>query len=199
YHLLTSPRTAEVLVGPAGAGKTHTLAQVARAWSTSGRHVIGLATSQMGANALREAGIGHTLNTSQFLGHLPGRRGARGAIQIPAESLIIVDEVSMTSTPDLADITDLAVAGGHKLIISGDHAQLSAVESGGAMSLLVSRLGHVQLGEAQRFTQEWEAEASLRIREGDTAALDEYAAHGRLRGGTLEQVKAAARRMYVAD
>ena len=63
YHLLTSPRTAEVLVGPAGAGKTHTLAQVARAWSASGRHVIGLATSQMGANALREAGIGHTLNT----------------------------------------------------------------------------------------------------------------------------------------
>ena len=105
----------------------------------------------------------------------------------------------MTSTPDLADITDLAVAGGHKLIVSGDHAQLSAVESGGAMSLLVSRLGHVQLGEAQRFTQEWEAEASLRIREGDTAALDEYAEHGRLRGGTLEQVKAEARRMYVAE
>ena len=44
------------------------------------------------------------------------------------------------------------------------------------MALLVSRLGHVQLGEAQRFTQEWEAEASLRIREGDTAGLDEYAA-----------------------
>jgi hypothetical protein len=198
YHVLTSPRVAEVLVGPAGAGKTYTLGAAARAWRESGRQVIGVATSQQGANELRKAGIEHTLNSSQFLGHLPGQRGARGAIGIPPESLIIIDEASMMSTPDLADIAALTVVGGHKLVIAGDHAQLSAVESGGGMNMLVGQLGHVRLGEVARFSEPWEGPASLRLRAGDLTALEEYADHGRLRGGTPEQVKAAARQQYVS-
>jgi hypothetical protein len=156
YHLLTSPRVVEVLVGPAGAGKTFVMGAAARAWTESGRHVIGLATSQQGANELAKAGIAHTANTSQFLGHLPGRRGARGAIEIPPESLIIIDEASMTSTQDLADIAALAVAAGYKVAVVGDHAQLSAVESGGGFGLLGGQNGYVQLAEVQRFAQAWE-------------------------------------------
>ena len=161
--------------------------------------MVGLATSQQGANELGKAGIEHTLNTRQFLGHLPGQRGARGAIDIPPESLIIVDEASMTSTPDLADIADLAVAAATSWSSPATTPSCRAVESGGGDVLLVGSLGHVQLGEAQRFAQAWEGAASLRLREGDLTALEEYADHGRLRGGTLEQVKAAARRTYVAQ
>lgn len=198
YHLLTSPRTLEVLVGPAGSGKTHTLAEVARAWKASGRDVVGVATSQMGANALREAGIERTYNTAQFLGHTKTERGARGPVPLEPETLIILDEASMTSTPDACDIAEMAVRGGHKGVASGDHAQLQAVESGGAMGLMVAELGHVKLAEAVRFSQEWEQGASLDLRAGRTAALEAYQDHGRLRGGTPDEVKAGMRRLYVA-
>jgi hypothetical protein len=76
YHVLTSPRTAEVLVGPAGSGKTRTLVQAAHAWQDGGRQVIGLATSQGGRNVLANAGVPLAENTSVFLGHSPARRGA---------------------------------------------------------------------------------------------------------------------------
>lgn len=66
YHLLTSPRTVEVLVGPAGSGKTRTLASVARAATEAGRPVLGLATSHAGRNALADAGVPQALNTAQF-------------------------------------------------------------------------------------------------------------------------------------
>ena len=79
FHALTSPRTAEVLVGPAGSGKTRALAEAARAWkAATGGRVIGLTASQSARNVLAEAGVDHAENTASFLGHLPGQRGARG-------------------------------------------------------------------------------------------------------------------------
>ena len=198
YHVLTSPRTAEVLVGPAGSGKTHTLVQAAWAWQAHGGQVIGLATSQGGRNVLANAGVPLAENTSVFLGHSPGQRGARGIRDLPAGSLILMDEASMTSTADLADIIGYAAAHGHKVIVCGDHAQLAAVESGGGMQLLVGSLGHVQLAEAVRFREEWEQDASLRLREGDATALENYDSHGRIRGGSPDDAMADARRLYVS-
>ena len=58
---------------------------------------------------------------------------------------------------------------------------------------------HVQLAEPKRFAAEWEADASLRVRTGDAAVLDEYEEHGRIRGGgTLDEVMDEARKQYLA-
>ena len=59
---------------------------------------------------------------------------------------------------------------------------LAAVEGGGAMALLADRLGYVQLAEPVRFTAAWERAASLRLRQGDATALDDYDQHGRICG-----------------
>jgi ABC-type cobalamin transport system ATPase subunit len=76
--VLTSARVAEVLVGPAGSGKTRVLAEAAPAWTCSGTGpVIGLATAQAARNVLAAAGVEVAENSSVFLGHLPGRRGAQ--------------------------------------------------------------------------------------------------------------------------
>ena len=50
-----------------------------------------------------------------------------------------------------------------------------------------------------RFTHDWEREASLRLRAGDTTVIPEYEDRGRLHEGTLEQMQAAAMRAYLAD
>ena len=198
YHVLTSPSVAEVLVGPAGSGKTRTLVQAARAWQQQGGEVIGLATSQGGRNVLARAGVPLAENTAVFLGHSPGQRGAWGIRDLPPRSLILMDEASMTSTADLADIIGYAAGHGHKVVVCGDHAQLAAVESGGGMQLLVGSLGHVQLAEAVRFREAWEQNASLRLRDGDAAALEDYDNHGRIRGGSPNDAMADARRLYVS-
>src|SRR5207247_8467059 len=139
------------------------------------------------------------LNTAQFLGHgSNGERGARGIRALAPGTVILLDEASMTSTPDLRDIAVYAARGGHKLIVCGDHAQLGAVESGGGMSLLVDELGHIELGEAVRFAEPWEQDASLRLRQGETAVLAVYDDHGRIRGNTPAEAMEDARRLYVA-
>ena len=199
FHALTSERTVEVIVGPAGSGKTRTLAEASRAWiAAGGGQVVGIATAQAARNVLASAGVELAENSSVFLGHGPAQRNARPAREIDAGTLLVIDEASMMSMADLEQIVSLAAAGGAKVLISGDQQQLEAVESGGGMMLLARRLGHVQLAEAVRFNEQWERDASLRLRTGDASVLDVYDEHGRLSGADPEQAMSGAVRKYVA-
>ena len=200
YHALTSDRTVEVIVGPAGSGKTRTLAQASRAWINAGMgEVIGIATAQAARNVLASAGVRVAENSSIFLGHMPGQRNARPVRKIGPGTLLVIDEASMMSMTDLEHIVSHATANGAKVLICGDQEQLEAVESGGGMMLLARRLGHVQLAEAVRFKAQWERDASLRLRAGDASVLDTYDEHGRVRGAEPEQAMSDAVRMYVAN
>ena len=190
FYVLTSPRVAEVLVGPAGTGKTFTAGEAARSWIEAGRGiVVGTATSQNASNELTRAGVHIAKNTTQLIANLG---------KIPEGSLIWLDEGSMVSMEHAAQIVAYAAEHGCKVVISGDQQQLAAVEGGGAMMLLASRMGYVQLGEPVRFANAWEGDASLRLRRGDATALDEYSVHGRIRGGDPEWVMREAARAYVA-
>ncbi len=200
FLALTSPRRAELIVGPAGTGKTYTAARIAAAWRAAGMgRVSGIAATSAGRNVLVEAGIPVAENTAQFLGHLPGQREARGATSLGPNALLILDEASTTSMPDLAAIIRHAARSGAKLVITGDHAQLGAVQSGGGMAMLARKMGHAQLTEAVRFRNDWEGTASLGIRAGEVSALAEYDAHGQLRGGSYEEMAEQAARAYLAE
>ena len=196
--MLTDGKRVSVINAPAGSGETHVLAEAGRAWEAAGLGpVIGITASQSARNTLA-AGVPVSYNTAQFLGHLPGRRGARGPLPIAPGTLLSVDETSMISGPELADLISLAEATGSKVILAGDTAQLQAVENGGGMSLLADRLGYVQLAEPVRFRAGWEQAASLRLRAGDVSVLAEYDQHGRIIGGGPEQMLDAAAAAYVA-
>jgi conjugative relaxase-like TrwC/TraI family protein len=200
FWVLISARRAEVLAGPAGSGKTRTVAEMARMWRSAGiGEVIGLTTSQTAANVLAEVGIARAYNTARFLGHTEDRREARGPLPVAQGSLLIVDEASMMSLADVAAILALARERGCKVVVTGDHEQLAAVEGGGAMMLLARRQGWMQLAEPQRFTHAWEREATLRLRAGDVTVLAEYEEHGRLRGGTSDEAAEQAYRGWLAD
>src|SRR5207244_1775400 len=153
--------------------------------------------SQSARNTLA-AGVPQSYNSAQFLGHLPGRRGARGPVPIGPGTLLVIDEASMLSGPDLADLIAYARARGAKIILAGDISQLQAVENGGGMSLLTSHLGYARLAEPVRFRHQWEQAASLRLRDGDTTVLADYDQHARIHGGDPEQMMDAAAAAYVA-
>ncbi len=210
----TSARRLDVLVGPAGTGKTRTLAIVARAWAhTHGPDsVLGLAPSATAAAELALALGVACENTAKWLHETtvrtaePAGAGAgAGAGSTPerwsmrAGQLVIVDEASMVSTAHLDSLLAQARAAGAKLLLTGDHHQLAAVEAGGAFSLL-AETGHAfELGALWRFRQRWEAEATRALRTGDPTALDAYAHHHRLHDGPADLMQEAAYAAWAAD
>jgi conjugative relaxase-like TrwC/TraI family protein len=195
---LTDGKRVSVINAPAGSGKTWVLTETGRAWTAAGLGpVVGITAAQSARNTLA-AGVPVSCNSAQFLGHLPGRRGARGPVETGPGPLLMVDEASTMPGPDLADLIAYAKARHGKLVLAGDTSQLQAVENGGGMSLLAGTLGYVRLAEPVRFRAAWEQQASLRLRDGDVTVLADYDQHGRIHGGDPEQMIDAAAAAYVA-
>src|SRR5665647_1723765 len=88
--------------------------------------------------------------------------------------LLIVDEASLAGTLALDTLIAQARAADAKVLLVGDHAQLSAVDAGGAFHLLTERGRPVVLSSLWRFSHRWEAEATRHLRTGRPAALDAY-------------------------
>ena len=196
--VLTDGTRVSVINAPAGSGKTRVLTDTGRAWAAAGLGpVVGITASQSARNTLA-AGVPVSYNAAQFLGHLPGRRGARGPVETGPAPLLVIDEASAMPGPDLADLISYAEARDGKVILAGDTGQLQAVENGGGMSLLAAALGYVRLAEPVRFRDDWEQQASLRLHDGDTTVLADYDQHGRIIGGEPEQMMDAAAAAYVA-
>ena len=196
--VLTDGKRVSVINAPAGSGKTHVLTEGGKAWAAAGLGpVVGITAAQSARNTLA-AGVPVSYNSAQFLGHLPGRRGARGPVETGPGPLLLVDEASTMPGPDLADLISYAQACDGKVILAGDTSQLQAVENGGGMSLLAGALGYARLAEPVRFRAAWEQHASLRLRDGDHTVLADYDQHGRIFGGDPEQMMDAAAAAYLA-
>src|SRR5258708_14970522 len=144
-------------VGPAGSGKTYTVAAGARAWEANGGHVIGVTCSQAAANILAKAGIGETWNSTRFLGAVD-----RG-MQIPRGTLFVIDEGSMMSMAHLARLTDLAEQTGGKIFLTGDHPQLAAAAARGGMTLAAHHPRVTPPSVPRRVAAGWESESPPRL------------------------------------
>jgi len=236
--IATSGRVLDVLVGPAGTGKTSTMAALRAAWETEHGpgSVVGLAPSAAAAEVLGdELGIG-TENTAKWLTEwrripeLAARRDhlatqlarhphplsawgrqlrdrlevAERAVEerhLRAGQLVIVDEASLAGTFALDELVTAAGDAGAKVLLVGDWAQLSAVDAGGAFSLLVADRGDLapELADVRRFRSEWEKTASVELRLGGETALDAYDAHGRVTGGERAEMLERLYQAWKAD
>ncbi|HUY45233.1 MAG TPA: MobF family relaxase, partial [Streptosporangiaceae bacterium] len=200
YGVLTSGRAIDILVGAAGTGKTRTVVKIAEVWTDAGvGRVIGLTTSTNAAHTLAAEGLAESYNFAAFLGRIKDSDQTRGHVPVRPGDLLVVDEASMVSTADLAAVEDIATRCGAKILLTGDTEQLSAPEAGGVMRLLADEHGYYQLHTIQRFEHQWEAEASQRLRGGETDAIAEYDQRGRVLEGTREQMADAAYQRWLAD
>ena len=206
--IATSGRRLDVLVGPAGTGKTRTLAMLTMAWQvTHGPgSVLGLAPSATAATELALSLRIPCETTAKWL-HQRGDAMTHAGPPLQAGSLVIVDEASMASTAHLDAVLREVTDAGAKLLLVGDHHQLGAVEAGGAFALLAdtaTERGHAHtLAGLWRFSHQWEADATRALRTGDPitvgAALDSYAAHGRLHHGDNDTVVESAYAAWRGD
>ncbi|QKJ21109.1 MobF family relaxase [Microbacterium hominis] len=197
HSIATSARSLDVLIGPAGAGKTTAMHALRLAWEHEhGRgSVIGLAPSAAAARELADdLGIA-TENTAKWLHeHHHGRATVR------AGQLVIIDEASLADTLTLDRINTLATRAGAKVLLVGDWAQLQSVDAGGAFRMLVeARTDAPELADVHRFRNAWEKEASLDLRSGRVQALDAYGAHDRIAGGDADAMADAAYSAWLQD
>jgi conjugative relaxase-like TrwC/TraI family protein len=220
--IATSGRRLDVLVGPAGTGKSTAMAGLRTAWEAEHGpgSVIGLAPSAGAAEVLgAQLGV-ETENTAKWLTEnrrLPERIALRNNLahrlaahpgsmrlrtqladvesdiqcwQLRPGQLVIVDEASLAGTFTLDHLVTTAAAVGAKVLLTGDWAQLSGVEAGGAFALLTHDRGELvpELSDVRRFQADWEKAASIELRLGRHTAIDAYQVHGRISEGEREDM-----------
>lgn len=202
--IASSGRPVDVLVGPAGAGKTTSLEKLLEIWEA--QHgpgsVRGLAPTARASEVLAESLGITTENTAKWL-HETGRGTTdRDGFdyQLKAGELMIVDEASIAGTIALDQLRAQAENVGAKLLLVGDWAQLAAVDAGGAFGLLATDRDDVpELVNLHRFKADWEGDASKLLRLGRTSGLDAYLEHDRISWGFDETVVSAAVDAWKAD
>ncbi|KRD42777.1 conjugal transfer protein [Cellulomonas sp. Root930] len=222
--ILMSTRSLDVLVGPAGSGKTTTLAALADAWRQIRGDVVGLAPSASAAATLSEALSARCETAAKWIHESAGDGASQRALRYETDStivsdstssywernaanqrrsvlvveqdrwrfhrgdLVIVDEASMADTRTLAALVEQAAVADAKVLLVGDHLQRGAVDAGGAFGMLARRGPAAELRTLWRFSQPWEARATLELRHGQPAALDAYVQHGRVSHGSHDDM-----------
>ncbi|WP_415093472.1 MobF family relaxase [Nocardioides sp.] len=196
-RIAVSGRRLDLLVGPAGAGKTTAMHALKTAWvKAHGKEsIVGLAPSAVAAQVLAEdLGIACE-NTAKWL-----HEHDRGRAEFRSGQLVIIDEATLAGTLTLDRLTALAAEAGAKVLLVGDWAQLQSVDAGGAFSLLASaRPDTPELTEVHRFTHEWEKTASLDLRFGRAEVIGTYVEMDRVQQGTTDEMMDAAYLAWAAD
>lgn len=186
----TSPKMLGLGIGAAGTGKSTAMGLVRAAVTDAGGRVIGLAPSAVAAANLGEQ-LGITaVTTDKFLLGKP-----TAPLQVTPGTLVIVDEAGMQGTAKLANVVRVVERGGGLVRFIGDDRQLSAVQAGGALRLLVNELGAAELESIHRFSNPEEAAASLLLRtpsEHEADPFTWYKDNGRVQAGDLETVEGLA-------
>jgi conjugative relaxase-like TrwC/TraI family protein len=197
--IAASGRQLDLLVGPAGAGKTTTMRALRHAWIAEHGQgsVVGLAPSANAAQTLADdLGIACDNTTKWLFEHDRGDP----AYQLHPGQLVIVDEATLAATTTLDRLSRFATAAGAKLLLVGDAYQLSSVDAGGAFALLVDRRPDApELTEIHRFKHAWEKPASLALRRGDGAVISTYAREHRIEEGSTDEMLDAAYEGWRSD
>lgn len=195
---VTDERLLVVGIGPAGAGKTTSMKVAVDTVHATGQRVFGLAPTAVAASVMKNELDIEASTIASFIGD-----NSQIALQIKPGDMILVDEIGMATTPDLAKILDIARERGASVRGIGDYRQLAAIGSGGALRLVEAKAGAIYLEDVFRFKNKEEAAASLALREpslvGDDKPFGWYLDNKRITAGSKEGMVADVFAAYSAD
>lgn len=186
----TSGLRVQLVLAPAGSGKTTAMGVLASAWMARGWSVTGLAPQASAAQELSAAMPGVESDTVDKLVHdIELAEATKTAVPaqwdtITAGSLVIIDEAGLASTRNL-DATIRFVNGrGGRVLLVGDEAQRAASGAGGVLRDIDITHGSLTLTEVMRFKDPIQGEASLALRAGDVSGLGYYLDRGQIHAVT---------------
>ena len=125
-------------IGVAGAGKTAMLTPLVECWHAQGRVVFGTAIAWRQAQDLDGSGI--PAKNCLALAALLARTRS-GLITLNESTVVVLDEVGLTSTHQFLEILELREKCNFTLVGIGDPLQAHAVDAGSVIELLQRALG----------------------------------------------------------
>jgi conjugative relaxase-like TrwC/TraI family protein len=194
-RMLTSGAGVEVVVGPAGAGKTAALRAAHQAWQQAGVDVRGVALAAIAARTLEDGTGIPSQSLTRLVRAIRSGNSQRG---LPGPGgVLVLDEAGMVGTRDLAWLDATTRAAQVKLVLIGDPAQLPEIDAGGLFGGYTRSMPCARLSGNLRQREAWEREALQLLRDGDVlGALDSYGDAGRLH---LHDGTTSARAAIIAD
>lgn len=171
-HLTCSGNIA-LVCGYAGTGKTYMLKAAKEIWEQSGFNMIGLATAGKAASGLEsETGI----SSKTIYAFLEAVKN--NTIHLDERTIIVMDEMGMTSLDDMSAVMDIAKIHNAKVTGVGDMEQTQPVGRGAPQRAMVDALGAVYLDEIIRQKHEWQRDATRLFETNQTAlGFELYEAH----------------------
>ena len=181
-----------LVVGPAGTGKTTALTPAVEQLHDEGRPTFGVAPSAAAADVLA-SGTGIDADTiDKLLTEHSLDRPPQHRYDLPVGTTVVVDEAGMVGTGRLEALASLADRRGWRVALVGDPMQFAAVGRGGMFEHLIDTHSAIELDQVHRFSNDWERQASLRLRRSDPTVADVYDLEGRLHGGTATRMEREA-------
>ncbi|GAB3438206.1 AAA family ATPase [Insolitispirillum peregrinum] len=185
-----------VVQGRAGTGKSYMMSAWMEAHRDSGHRVIGLAPTNIVAQAMIADGFTEGKTVDSIL-----HAAKKGLLDWDANTVLILDEAGMVSNDRMKTLLELAAERGAKILMVGDDRQLPAVERGGLFADLGQRY---PAGELTVITRQKEAEqnkAATHFSRGEfEQGMRIYAETGRLHiTGTDAEAREALLERWKSD
>jgi conjugative relaxase-like TrwC/TraI family protein len=163
-----------------GTGKTTALGAAREAWEGAGFPVIGCAVANTAKQELKDAGIEDAYSIASLLIRT-GELRSEGVMPLARGTVIVVDEASMVTTPDLDALRFLAVECAGKLVLIGDPQQIGAIGPGGAYGVLTQSIEPARLTTIRRQQRPEDRAFVSLVHEGrGSEALDLLRTQGRV-------------------
>ncbi|MEZ5215685.1 MAG: AAA family ATPase [Ilumatobacteraceae bacterium] len=138
--LLTSERFCDVVVAPAGSGKTFSLNAARQGWEANGHRVIGVS---LAARAAKELAAQANIRSSTAAALEGDLRASRN--RFDSRTVLVIDEAAMMGTRQMATLLVHAYEAGSKVVLVGDPHQLQSIEAGGLLRGLSDRIDVFEL------------------------------------------------------
>jgi conjugative relaxase-like TrwC/TraI family protein len=175
-----------------GSGKTTALNAAREVWAESAIFVGGISTPRSASNELEDQTDIPSISIAKFLIRCE-ERVAKGKEPLPRGMVVVMDEATLTPTPQFAAVVEYVERCDGKLVGIGDPRQIGAVGPGGTFGHLTNEAEAIILTEIRRQRDPVDRRIVELAHEGrGSDALDLFRAKDRLIiGDTLDEVKGA--------
>ncbi|WP_037213756.1 AAA family ATPase [Rickettsia tamurae] len=160
--ILVTDKGIRILRGRAGTGKSHVLGIAYQLATSRRQNVIGLAPTHKAVTELKDKGYEQCHTVKGFLFKLYNSR-----INLPRNSLLVVDEAGMVGTSDYLELFKVARKYNCQIILAGDERQLTSIERSGMFEVFTSKFGSYVLSDIRRQSQAWGRQMAMCFAEGD--------------------------------
>jgi conjugative relaxase-like TrwC/TraI family protein len=173
--LAASDSSVDVILGPAGSGKTAALKTAITHWQELGIPVLGAALAAAAARRLEHATGAPSMSVARLLHRVEHRQ------PLDPRTVVVLDEAGMVGSRDYQRLLIAITDAGGKLVAVGDRAQLTEIDAGGMFTRLTQEHLRAELTYNHRQTHPWQREALVDLRSGRVAAaLAAYKTRGHL-------------------